>query len=87
MAELLEREGATRQRLKVRRLPFGDEAERGGIREGAYYPVIDGVAWGENGRSFWPTKADAMRVGMKALTKLIEVESLRSLPQDGGNNG
>ncbi len=28
----------------------------------------------KNGRAFWPTKADAMRVGIKCYTKLLEEE-------------
>ena len=58
------------QRLKVRALPFGDSTA-----DGRFYPVIDGDAWGDNGRAFWPTRSEAMRIGIRCLTKLIEQET------------
>ena len=71
MAEMAERAERVPNpsRLKVRKLGLGDYTE-----EGAFYPVIDGEAFGVPGRSFWPTKAEAMRVGIRILTSIIEHE-------------
>lgn len=59
-------------RLKVRTLPFGDTT-----KDGRFYPTIDGEAWGEDGRAFWHTRAEALRVGIKCFTKLLEEEGSR----------
>jgi hypothetical protein len=60
---------AARQRLKVRKLGLGETT-----KDGAFYPVIDGQAWGEDGRAFWPTRAEAMRVGIRCFNKLLAFE-------------
>jgi hypothetical protein len=66
-------ETVPKQRLKVRKLGLGETT-----LEGSYYPTIDGKAWGENGRAFWPTRAEAMRVGMRCFNKLLDHEKRES---------
>lgn len=71
-----------KQRLRVRKLPFGDSTS-----DGSFYPVIDGAAWGEDGRAFWPTKAEAMSVGIRCFNKVLGKEHAIGIsPQrDGGD--
>jgi hypothetical protein len=70
----------TTKRLQVKRTAFGDEARIDGWKQGSYYPAIDGKAYGENGRAFWPTRAEAMRVGIRCLDKLRAEEALHQPP-------
>lgn len=44
-------------RIKVKKLPFGDTTE-----DGKYWPTVDDVNVGENGRCFWPTYGEAYAV-------------------------
>lgn len=62
-------------RLKVRRIPFGDVAEDEAGHRGSFYPSIDGKAWSENGRAFWPTRAEAMQAGMRIFDKILREEN------------
>lgn len=43
--------------------------------DGAYFPKVDGKPVGEDGRAFWPTRAEALRVANSFLTKLIAHEA------------
>lgn len=42
--------------------------------QGAYFPKVDGQPVGENGRAFWPTRAEAQRVANSFLTKILQYE-------------
>lgn len=59
-----------KMRLQVRKLGLGNFTE-----DGAFYACVDGKPIGENGRAFWPTRPEAVRVGMRFLTKLLEYEA------------
>jgi len=42
--------------------------------DGSYFPKVDGKPVGEDGRAFWPTRAEALRVANRFLTRLVDHE-------------
>lgn len=43
-------------------------------RDGRFYPMIDGTPWGENGRGFWSSYAQAMQAGIRIFNKVLADE-------------
>lgn len=54
------------ERIVVKRLPRGETTP-----EGAFYARVDGSNVGVDDRAFWPTRADAMRCGVRYLTAKV----------------
>lgn len=64
-------------RATTQRLGLGETTS-----DGAFFPKVDGEPVGENGRAFWPTRAEAQRVADRFLAKLIEHEQRMFRPDE-----
>jgi hypothetical protein len=61
-------------RIKICKLGLGQRVITEGKIEGSYYPKVDGVHVGENGRAYWETKEQAQGCAERFIQ--AEAESL-----------
>lgn len=62
----MKQDKANSGRIKVKTLPHGQTTE-----EGRFFVKVDGQKVGWGGRAFWPSRAEAIRCGMRNLTNKL----------------